>query len=107
RVWNRLRSFANTTSCCQTIRRHTSALDPGGNVINRNIAPLLQRVKKSRLLPSAMVGVVLLLVAGPVGAADVAPTSFFGCLTTGGIINKITTDANNPPNCEGNSTAVS
>jgi Collagen triple helix repeat (20 copies) len=76
-------------------------------VINRTIASLISRARKSRFLSLAMIGVVLLLVAGTVGAADVAPTSFFGCLTSGGIINKITTDANNPPNCQGNSTAVS
>jgi hypothetical protein len=76
-------------------------------LIRGTITSLIPRAKKSRFLSSAMLGAVLLVVAGTGGAADVAPTSFFGCLTSGGIINKITTDANNPPNCQGNSTAVS
>jgi Collagen triple helix repeat (20 copies) len=76
-------------------------------VINRTIASVISRARKSRFLSLAMIGVVLLLVVGTVGAADVAPTTFFGCLTAGGTLNKITTDANNPPNCEGNSRAVS
>jgi Collagen triple helix repeat (20 copies) len=76
-------------------------------VIKRTITSLIPRARKSRLLSSAMIGVVLLVVAGTVGSADVAPTTFFGCLTAGGTLNKITTDPNNPPDCKGNSTEVS
>jgi hypothetical protein len=76
-------------------------------VIKRTIISVISRARTSRFLSLAMIGVVLLLVAGTVGAADVAPTTFFGCLTAGGTLNKITTDPNNPPSCEGNSRAVS
>ena len=76
-------------------------------MIHRNIASVVRRARKSRFLSSAMIGVVLLLVAGTVGAADVASTTFYACLTAGGTLNKITTDGNNQPNCTGNSTAVS
>src|ERR1700686_2623748 len=76
-------------------------------MISRTITSLIPRARKSRLLSAVMIGAVLLVVAGGVGAADVAPTTFFGCLTAGGTLNKVTTEPNNPPHCNGNSTAVS
>ena len=61
---------------------------------------------RSRFLSAAMIGMGVLLVGGIAVVADSPSVTFFACLTPGGTLHQVTTDAAQQPVCLPNETAV-
>lgn len=68
---------------------------------------MLPRFVRSRLISSAVIAVAVLGVGGIAGTADSPSVTFSACLTPGGTLHQVTTNATNPPECGPNETAVS